>query len=406
MHSVLLGVVKMLITLWFDKSYNSEPWSLGPEKIKIFEKRLLSIKPPYRITRTPRSIVGNMAHLKASELRSFLLFYGLPCLWGLLPNEYFQHYLLLTEAVYILLQDSISPDQLHKSASLLNHFCVRVESLYGKRYETFNVHCLLHLVTCVENLGPLWASSCFCYEDYNGDLRKLFHGTQNVDFQISFAICFQQKIPELIPLLGFGSSQLEYYNHLVSARPHMLGSKREAITDHSYFVGVQTLVTLDGVKKRVVQAAVGEVERVHAFKRLVYCGTMIHSQDYKVVTRRNSYTVSFLGGVDGSDVSYGWVLTFLKCFVTCKNPVFCNSACLCKNPKFLALIYELEQAGDITLSANRHTNATASHIIPFRKDSGQVVAVKIENLISLCLTVDCGMDTFFVCKFPNTFEKD
>ena len=163
----------------------------------------MSIKPPYRITRTPRSIIANMAHLKASELRSFMLIYGLPCLWGLLPNKYFQHFLSLVDAVFLLFQDSISLDQLSKSASLLNHFCLRVESLSGRRYETFNVHCLLHLVSCDENLGPLWASSCFCYEDYNGDLRKLFHGTQNVEFQISFSICFQQKIPELIPLLEF-----------------------------------------------------------------------------------------------------------------------------------------------------------------------------------------------------------
>ena len=89
MHSVLLGVVKMLLTLWADKSYNSEPWFLGADKIKVFEKRFMSMKPPYRITRTPRSIIANMAHLKASELRSFMLLYGLPCLWGLLPNEYF-----------------------------------------------------------------------------------------------------------------------------------------------------------------------------------------------------------------------------------------------------------------------------------------------------------------------------
>lgn len=406
MHSVLLGVVKMLLTLWTDKSYSSEPWSLGPDKIKIFDRRFLCIKPPYSITRTPRSILANMAHLKASELRSFLLFYGLPCLWGLLPNEYFQHFLLLVDAVFILLQDSISPDQLSKSVSLLNHFCLRVESLYGKRYETFNVHCLLHLVTCVENLGPLWASSCFCYEDYNGDIRKLFHGTQNVEFQISFAICFQQKIPELIPLLQFGSSQLEYYNHLVSVRPQILENKREAITHQSYFVGVQTLVTLGGERKRAVQAALGEFGRVYAFKRLVYRGTMIHSQDYKVVTRRNSYTVSFHGGVDSSNVRYGWVLTFLKCFVACKNPVFCNSTCLCKNPKFLALIHEFERAEDVILSADRYTSAAAGHIIPFRKNGGRVIGVQIENLFSLCITVDCGMDTFFVCHFPNGFEKD
>ena len=110
----------------------------------------MSIKPPYRITRTPRSIIANMTHLKASELRSFMLIYGLPCLWGLLPNKYFQHFLSLVDAVFLLFQDSISLDQLSKYASLLNHFCLRVESLSGRRYETFNVHCLLHLVSCDE----------------------------------------------------------------------------------------------------------------------------------------------------------------------------------------------------------------------------------------------------------------
>ena len=406
MHSVLLGVVKMLLILWTDRSHNSEPWFLGPEKIKVLDKRFLSIKPPYKITRTPRSIIGNMAHLKASELRAFLLFYGLPCLWGLLPEEYFQHFLLLVDAVFVLLQDSISPEQLSKSARMLKHFCLRVESLYGKRYETFNVHCLLHLVPCVENLGPLWASSCFCYEDYNGDLRKLFHGTQNVEFQITFAVCFQQKIPELISLLPFGSSQLEYYNNLASVRPQLLNPKREKITDQTYAVGAQTLVSFIGEQKRAVEAMLGKVARVYAFKRLVYNGTMVHSQQYKVVTRRNSYTVSFHGSVD-SDVRYGWVLSFLKCFITCKNPVFCNTGCLCKAPKFIAVIHQFEKAEDVKLSADKYTNAETSHILPFCKNGGTVIAVQIENLISLCLTVDCGLlDTFFVCKFPNVFEKD
>lgn len=105
-------------------------------------------------------------------------------------------------------------------------------------------------------------------------------------------------------------------------------------------------------------------------------------------------------------VRYGWVLTFLKCFVACKNPVFCNSTCLCKNPKFLALIHEFGRAEDVILSADRYTSAAAGHIIPFRKNGGRVIGVQIENLFSLCITVDCGMDTFFVCHFPNGFEKD
>ena len=127
----------------------------------------------------------NLAHFKASELRAFLLFYSLPCLWTLLEEEYFQHLLLLVDAIFWLLQDSISPSDIERSFLMLTHFCARMESLYGRRYETYNVHMLLHLPDCVERLGPLWCTSCFWFEGYNGDLTKLFHGTQKVDIQIT-----------------------------------------------------------------------------------------------------------------------------------------------------------------------------------------------------------------------------
>ena len=60
----------------------------------------------------------------------------------------------------------------------------------GKQFQTFNVHQLLHLPEVVKDLGPLWSNSCFPFEDYNGDLRELFHGTKNVDGQVSFHIMF------------------------------------------------------------------------------------------------------------------------------------------------------------------------------------------------------------------------
>ena len=63
--------------------------------------------------------------------------------------------------------------------------CLFVE-LSGKQFQTFNVHQLLHLAEVVRDLGPLWSNSCFPFEDYNGDLRDLFHGTKNVDGQVCF----------------------------------------------------------------------------------------------------------------------------------------------------------------------------------------------------------------------------
>ena len=61
----------------------------------------------------------------------------------------------------------------------------------------YNVHQLLHLAQSVRDLGPLWAQSCFPFEDKNRFLLKLIHGTQRVEWQILSAISLVQRIPEL-----------------------------------------------------------------------------------------------------------------------------------------------------------------------------------------------------------------
>ena len=48
-----------------------------------------------------------------------------------------------------------------------------------------NVHSMLHLPEVVRGLGPLFVNSCFPYETANGDILKLFHGSQGVEKQVS-----------------------------------------------------------------------------------------------------------------------------------------------------------------------------------------------------------------------------
>ena len=88
MHGTLLGVVKMLLQLWMNKSYSSEPWSVS-HQLREIESRYMSMSPPACISRLPRSLIENFGHLKASELRTFLLFYSVPCLYGILPDLFF-----------------------------------------------------------------------------------------------------------------------------------------------------------------------------------------------------------------------------------------------------------------------------------------------------------------------------
>ena len=58
----------------------------------------------------------------------------------------------------------------------------------GERNMTMNVHNLLHLPRVVENLGPLWAHLCFPFESANGELLKLFHGSQAVEKQVDITV--------------------------------------------------------------------------------------------------------------------------------------------------------------------------------------------------------------------------
>ena len=55
---------------------------------------------------------------------------------------------------------------------------------------TINVHSLLHICENVKSLGPLWSHSCFPFENMNGYLKSLFHGSQQIDKQVSILIVY------------------------------------------------------------------------------------------------------------------------------------------------------------------------------------------------------------------------
>ena len=61
MHSVLLGVVHMLMSLWFDKVYKKESWCIGSH-INLIDSRIKALKLPNCISRIPRSIEEELKH--------------------------------------------------------------------------------------------------------------------------------------------------------------------------------------------------------------------------------------------------------------------------------------------------------------------------------------------------------
>ena len=94
---------------------------------------------------------------------------------------------------------------------------------------TMNVHTLLHIASTVEELGPLWAYSCFSFEGINGVLLKQVHGTQGIALQCMRTYSMIQAIPsnELIPpesQLG----ELRFVKEVMTAAKLLPGCSKEA----------------------------------------------------------------------------------------------------------------------------------------------------------------------------------
>ena len=79
MHGVLLGVQKLLLKLWFNNSYLKKVFSLY-NMVSVADEHLKNIFSTLDIKRLPWSISEHLKYWKANELRSFLLYYGLPVL--------------------------------------------------------------------------------------------------------------------------------------------------------------------------------------------------------------------------------------------------------------------------------------------------------------------------------------
>lgn len=183
-----------------------------------------------------------------------------------MPDEYYQHFLLLVQAVFSLLQKSITERD-------------------GKRYETSNVHLLLHLVEKVRDLGPLWSQSCFYFEDYNGQLRKLFHGTQSIERQITPAVSINQKLPQMDTCLTYDTGVYDFYLKLAHKRRGESTQRQTLLLDNIRCVGAMTSFTMHGEDKTAVEKQVGQLRDVQKFKIISTGEQVLHSVDYKSVLK-------------------------------------------------------------------------------------------------------------------------
>lgn len=192
MHAFLIGAVKQHTNIMLT-SFGREYYVGNPDQLKVIDKRLLNFKHPTCITRSSRSIVDREMW-KANEWRSWLLFYSLICLKGILPEKYLNHLALLAEALGIMLSGKIKAEELNTAGLLLIKYVVLYQEYFGEAAMTYNIHLLLHMEKSVLNLGPLWHHNTFIFENENHFILKMQKSPTHLALQIARRYMFEKSL--------------------------------------------------------------------------------------------------------------------------------------------------------------------------------------------------------------------
>lgn len=110
MHGECLGVVNKMIDFWYNPKNHGKQFYISAQQKRIINQRIATIKPCRFIGRRLGPL-ENFKQFKASQYRSFLLYFY-PVLDGILDQQYYNHFRLLSASIYVLLKPKISKNEL------------------------------------------------------------------------------------------------------------------------------------------------------------------------------------------------------------------------------------------------------------------------------------------------------
>lgn len=364
MHSVLLGIGKQFIDIWFHKT---GAWNVV-QYLREIDNLLINIRPPHSFHRMPRSISFSSFY-KASEIYYWILYYSVPILSNFLPDKYFQHWLLLVIAIFILLQNNIAIESELKEAEIcLQLFVKDIAVLYGDRELTYNMHQLLHLGLCVRRWDLLWATSAFPFESFNGFLANCVHGTKNMSQEIINFLTIAQGAAILRNQCLVGEHPTNHHPSNIKKDYELLGSTKE-------------LILMNDIERRLLTLNGLFIENLSIYARAKIKNELYTSQLYKI-PKNDSSNVQVT--TTDNKTKYG----FIRFFFEIDNNLY--------------FIFQCYNVTFTKMFVHRQTASKIKHIIPI-EDINKFVLIKVQNVRSLIILIRVGN---YLCKCPNNFNKN
>lgn len=237
----------------------------------------------------PRRITDYL-HYKASEFYNFILFYSLPTLINYLPDKYFQHWLLFVIALFNLLKKKITIQDIEEAEKLFKLYVKQIEELYSDRELSYNVHQLLHLALSVRRWGPLWATSAFPFENFNGFLANCVHGNKHLGQELVNNLVIAQGIQIL-------NDRVSKHNIIVCK------------TKNYELLSMVSNVYLNDVEHQLLISEDLNIQDVCFYARAKINNEIYTSKAYKI-TKTNNFTVQI--NIKSQSIIYGSIQFFFE----------------------------------------------------------------------------------------------
>lgn len=392
LHAVFLGVTRQLTGLWVDSRNHDQNFYIGGH-INTVDCRLEAIRPTSELTRLPRSL-AQRAYWKGSEWRSWLLFYSLVVLRGILPDRYLRHLMLLVDAVFRLSRDKIDSADMQTANASLTKFVILFKDLYGDENLSFNVHQLLHLTPAVKNWGPLWSFSSMWFEGYIGTIQKLFHGTQAVPMQIARSFQILQGIKSTAKaVIRDARVQVppdveSFLNKLLHGQVNV---KKCASVGDVHMVGIGLVRQFTIEEKYAVDIFLGKSVSGtgNFYKKCISNGIMLQSRLYRETKR-----VNYIVGLENGEAAIVENLVMVHIPSSTDRPV--------------AIVRFLEISPTLIAGKDSHTGASAKHIkhVSEVDDMIRVVDISEINCKFICITQASDVNSQIISALPNLIERD
>jgi hypothetical protein len=173
MHLVCLGVVRRMLKFWLKGPLDSGI-RLQSHSVKQLSQRLENLvnEVPRDFARKPRSIF-EIDRWKAVEFRQFLLYSGIAILRGVVSDKVFDHFMLLSVGILLLVHPVYHQTCYNYAHNLLKMFVEQSASIYGPEFVVYNVHCLVHLSADAMTHGSLDSFSAFPFENELKTVKSL-----------------------------------------------------------------------------------------------------------------------------------------------------------------------------------------------------------------------------------------